>query len=126
MSSNYAPQLPRDKADNSLQEYPAPIVAIQAQNGVPVASSIVTLSDRTTMLEVMAVGNPLLMKWGGATVSLTSFDHTIPPNTMRRFVVPQSVAGVPSIAGANVMNGLYNKVGFITATGSASVFTAEY
>lgn len=126
MANNYAPQLPRDKADNSLQEYPAPIIAIQAQNGVPAASSIVTLSDRTTMIEVAAVGNPLLMKWGAATVTATSFDHIIAANSVRRFVVPQSVAGVPSIAGANVMNGLYNKVGFIVATGSASVFTAEY
>lgn len=137
MSLNYQRALPRDASTNeALQAYPAPIVAIQSRTSEnATVSSAISLTDRTTALEVTAVGATAALKWipttstnpsvigiAGATAN---YDHIIPAGTMRRFVVPQERAGVSSIAGANISNGCYQRVAYITL-GIGSVLSSEF
>lgn len=126
--------LPKDSGSNEvLQAYPAPFLALQSRTSESAAvSSVITLTDRTTALEVTAVGGTAALKWIATTNTNPSviaaatganYDHIIPAGTMRRFVVPQERAGIPSISGANIMNGLYQRVAYI---GVASVLTSEF
>jgi hypothetical protein len=131
MAAKYARDLPQDKNNNV---YPAPpaYISTQAQRGNPVASSVVTLNDKSTVIDIMAISGGtaaggILGKWGAASVTATNFDFMVNAGQNRTFVVPQSVQGTASISGANVANGLYPTVAFISATAQAcSVFTAEY
>ena len=115
---------------------PAPFKAIARyadENGV--VSSVVTLTQDTTAIEIAAQSAPAIMRWIGtadteasvfANASIQSFDHVVPPNTVRRFVVPvESVVQTQSIQGANRANGLFRRVAYGTTT-AASVFLAEY
>ena len=127
----YAKEMPQDKNRNPYSAPPA-YTSLQSQKGVPIASSVLSLTDRTTVLQVMALGGQagnaaVLGKWGVSSVTATNYDFMVPVGGVYPFVVPVSVMVASSIAGANVANGLYPAVSFITATAtSASVFTAEY
>lgn len=128
--TNYAPKTPRDKTDEVIQNAPAAVISLNSNAGVPVTSSVISLTDRTTMLEMTAIGGSIAIKWGVSSVVASgagaNFDNIITNNTTRQFVVPVSVIGVQSVAGANVANGLYNAVSVIQATAtSASVFTSQ-
>lgn len=128
---NYAKQLPQDKQNNV---YPAPpaFVALQAQTGVPIASSVISLTDRTTVIDVTVTGAAtgtaaIIGKWGVASVTTSNFDWAVGAGNTRTFVVPVSVFGTNSVAGANVANGLYNSVSVKTVNAvAASVLTTEY
>lgn len=128
---NYAKELALDKKANVYAGIPA-TVSNQSQKGVPTASSVISLNDKTTVIDVTCIGGQsgnaaILGKWGSASVTGTNFDWIVGSGQTRTFVVPVSVMGTTSVAGANVANGLYNSVAVITATAqSASVFTAEY
>lgn len=128
--------LAKDSGSNeALQEYPAPFLAIQSRTSEnAVVSSVINLTDRTTAIEVTAVGATAGIKWIATTNTSASvlttaaganYDHIIPTNTMRRFVVPQERQGISSIAGANIMNGLYQRVAIVTNI-AASVLTSEF
>lgn len=130
--AKYPKELPTDKNNNV---YPAPpaFKSNQSQNGVPIASSVLTLNANTTVLQVMVVGgtvgnSAVLGKWGSASVTGTNYDFMVPSGFTMPFVVPVSIMGTSSsIQGANPQNGLYPTVAFIAATAqSSSVFTAEY
>ncbi len=136
MSQNVANSLARDKGNEPMQEFPAPVLAIQritSENAT--ASSVISLSDRTVQLEVTATTTAAALRWvassdtQGSVIAIAgataNYDHIIPANTMRRFVVPQERAGIPSISGANVMNGLYSRVAY-KSLGIGSVMTSEY
>lgn len=136
MAIPYQPNLPHDRGSGeALQEFPAPILAVQERVSENAStSSVITLSDRTTMLEVAAVGSTGFLKWIASTDTTASvisaagtadYDHVIPAGTIRRFVVPQERAGIPSIAGANVQNGCYARVAYKTG-GIGSILTAEF
>ena len=126
---NYARNLPQDKTNNTYNGLPA-FTAYQAQAGVPIASSVISLTDKTTVIDFTVLAGTsdgaILGKWGPSSVTSTNFDFVVASSTTRTLVVPQSVFGVNSVAGINVQMGLYNTVSVKTATGSASVFTAEY
>lgn len=123
------------KSGEALQNYPAPIIAIQSRTSEnAIVSSAISLSDRTTAIEVTAVGGTVALKW--IPVSSTNpsvftgaananYDHIIPSGTLRRFVVPQETIGVASISGANIQNGLYRRVAYM-ASGIASVLSSEF
>lgn len=136
MAINYQKRLPHDAGSGeALQEFPAPFLAHQrrySDNGS--TSSVVTLDDRTTMLEVTASGGAAAIKWIPtsdtaasvvATTAAPNYDHVIPANTMRRFVVPQETAGITSVAGANVANGCYRRVAWISI-GAGSILSSEF
>ena len=136
MAINYQRPLPHDRGSGeALQEFAVPFVAIQERVSENAAtSSVITLNDQTTMLEVAAIGSTGFLKWiptTDTTASVVSaaasadYDHVIPAGTLRRFVVPQERIGITSIAGANIMNGCYQRVAYKSG-GIGSIMTAEF
>lgn len=104
-------------------------------------SSVITLTQNTTAVEVSAQGTPVALRWvyvADAATAATSviaiagatanFDHVVPANTIRRFVVPIEVnnpQGYGSMVGANIENGLFRRLAYKTQ-GIASVAVTEY
>lgn len=126
-----------------MDQFPAPIKAKAVYTGTVTVSSVVTLTDNTTTLEVGAIGGGgLAIRWIPATETAAvspfgsviasgvgaNFDHFIPANNIRRFVVPIENIGAPtSIVGVNKQLGLYNRVAWVQAVAmSASVMGTEY
>lgn len=133
--ASYARRLPIDQNNNTFPA-PPPFTSYQSQSGNPSASSILTLTQNTTVLQVMSIGGNsgnagIIGKWAGnAAVSVTgsNFDFMVNSGQVSTFVVPQSVMGnSASIQGANTQNGLYPLVALKWATAQASsVLTTEY
>ncbi len=126
--SQYARELPVDKNNNPYIVSTPNFVSNAAWASVFTISSTVGLNDKTTAIQVTAVGAAVQLRWGNTSISSTNFDAVIPANTAQMFVVPQSIIAVNnSVMGANGANGLYNKVSFVTVGGNVgSVFGAEY
>lgn len=125
--AQYAKALPVDQQNNPYTAATPNFPAIQSWSGAPTASSTIGLTDRTTAIQIVAIGGVGLLKWGASSVTASSFDAIISPGAPTMFVVPQSVmAAGNSVMGANGANGLYNKVSIFTQTASASVFGAEF
>lgn len=129
--------MPRDTGSAPMVNSPAPFPAIARYGADAAVSSVVTLTDNTTLLEVAAVGGAgVAIRWVPSTDTQASvismgasanFDHIIVPGEVRRFAVPIERIGTSSIVGANVQNGLYKRVAWIrTAVPSSSVMAAEY
>jgi hypothetical protein len=132
MASNYPHLLPKDQSGETMQNYPAATVALQRTTAVPpAASSVITLNDRTTTVEISALNGAMAMKWGSASViavagATANYDHVIPINTVRRFVVPiQKIPDSGSVMGANGANGLYSTIAVITMSSTLSA-VSEY
>ena len=140
MSMQYAARLPIDASGESMQNL-GPSKTANARYGVSAAvSSVITLNDNTTLIEVTAAsgagGSALALKWIGrgdtqasviATGANANFDTIIPPNYYRQFVVPIETIGTTSIVGANIKNGLYNRVAIVAhGAPTASVLLAEF
>lgn len=136
MSVNYAKKLPRDGGNDVMQEYPAPILALTRYNrDNSSASSVMTMNDNTTVLEVTTNGGPAALKWISSTDTTASvisagttanYDHVIATANTRRFVVPVERQGTSSIVGLNKQNGLYNRYALISTGPVSSVFAAEF
>ena len=132
--AQYARELPVDKNNNPYTVSSPNFQSLQATTGTPTTSSIISLTDRTTVVEVTAIGGPIMMKWGNtsiATGNAAVIDNAIPPNTSRTFVVPQSVFAVSSnqsVMGANGANGLFNMLSVKTlgASSIATVIVTEF
>lgn len=131
---NYAEAMARDKGGEPIQNAPSPYIALTrnaAENAT--ASSVLTLTDSTTAIEIAAQTTAAAMRWiptSDTQASVISavggnFDHIIPVSTVRRFVVPQESSGTSSIVGANIQNGLYRRVA-IKSIGVGSVLLTEY
>lgn len=133
---NYSAGKPIGNNNIPLYDSPPPFKAIGRfadENGL--ASSVVTLTHNTTAIEIATQAQSGIMRWittsdveGSvfANASIQSFDHVIPPNTVRRFVVPiESDVQTQSVQGANRANGLFRRVAYGT-TAIGSVFLAEY
>ena len=136
MAINYQRSLPHDSGSGeALQQFPAAILAHQRRYTENAAtSSVITLDEKTTMIEVAAAGTPAAIKWIASsdtqasiltTTAGANWDHVIPPGTLRRFVVPQETAGITSVAGAGVANGCYRRVAWKT-TGAGSILSSEF
>ena len=116
-------------------ETPVPFKAISTTaSDNAVVSSVITLTDNTTNLEVAAVGATAFVRFvprtdGAASVvsaaGTANFDNVVPAGTVRKFVVPIETIGTSSIVGANIQNGLYNRVAYKTAA-PGSVLTTQY
>lgn len=154
-SPNYSKGKPLGNNGVPQFEAPPPVRAL-ARNGNTnqSASSVITLTDDTTAIEIGVAGTGgAMMKWisasdtSGSVFSISSvgatsppnFDHFIAPGRMRRFVVPvegfksglyyygsPSTIATTSQAGENIASGLYKRVAIVTAGGVASVFVSEY
>lgn len=146
MAANYASYVPKDENGNTLQDYPTPIRALTRYTSINVVvSSVVTLTDDTTVIEITASNGPAAIRWIPATESAAvtpfasvialagataNYDHVIAKDTTRRFVVPRETYGNPgSIVGANVQNGLFKRVAWIGAGGIgvlSSIMASEF
>ena len=140
MATNPYPKLPRDNGQEAMQEFPATasLLAVYASENAS-ASSVISVTHDTTILEIAAVGGPAVMRFvssvaafGAATSVISAagtanFDHVIPTATVRRFALPieRFDTNPTSVQGANRMNGLYNRVA-IKSIGVASVLLTEY
>lgn len=142
MSKNYAAGAPFGNNGSPIYgaDSPAPYRAIAryvTENGT--TSSVISLTHNTTAVEVAAQGTAVAMRWVAtsdteASVvaiagSTANFDHIVPPNDVRRFVVPieaiNNAEGYGSVVGANRANGLYQRIAWRTQ-GIASAFLSEY
>lgn len=132
---SYAKALPIDKDGSTMQQHPAPVLSLARSGGEnATASSVITLTDNTTAIEVAAQSTAAAIRWVAANdtqasvvsaVSGTNYDHIIPANMMRRFVVPIESMPQSSTVGANVQNGLYKRVA-LKSIGVGSVLLAEF
>lgn len=135
---NPYPQIPLDKGNTPLQEFAAPFIARkQYTNENGTASSVISVTHDTTMIEVAAVGGPAALKWIPTTDTTASvitiagatanYDHVISSGTIRRFAIPLERAGASpaSVQGANRANGLYQRVA-IKSMGVSSVLLSEF
>lgn len=133
----YSKALPRDKDGIVMDQYAIPASALGRYGGENAsASSVITLTDNTTSIEVTAATTAAVLRWVGvgdtqgsviSAASGANFDNVIGANTVRRFVVPiERFVQTPStIGGANSMNGLFSRVA-IKSTGIGSVLLSEF
>jgi hypothetical protein len=141
MSQNYAAAIPSDREGHELQEFPAPYKAnARYATFNAIASSVITLNDNTTVVEVSAVGQSVAVRWIPAsetaavspfasvltTVAGANFDHVVPANYWRRFVVPVETQGVNSIVVIGVQAGTYRRVAVMSAAAVSSIMVSEF
>lgn len=136
--ANYAAALPADKAGNPIQNAPATSSVVARYNSEnAIASSVISLTHDTTQIEIATLGTGAAMRWVRTAdteaslvtaVAGTNFNHIIPPNSVRIFVVPKERAGSSgaSVQGVNRGEGLFQRVAIKTTAAAASVFLAEY
>lgn len=136
MSANPYTGLPHDKYGVPMQNY-TPTASVKAsysyENGA--ASSVITLTPDTTVIEIAAITGPAVMRWvrtadtQGSVVSAAggNFEHVITTAAVGKFAVPiETVYQAPSsMVGANIINGLYRRVA-IKSIGIASVMLSEF
>lgn len=136
---NYARGIPmgNNQMPAGYQTPPAikAVVARMSENAG--TSSVITVSMNTTAIEIATTGTLALVRWISAgdteasifgNASVMNYDHAIPANTMRRFVIPIEVnnpQGYSSQVGANIENGLFRRFAWRTQ-GVASVYSTEY
>lgn len=145
--ATYINKIPMDRANNPLQEFPAPVKALSTfvdENAV--ASSVVSLNPNTTSLEISTYGGQgAVIRWVPTTETAAvaprasvvasglgaNFDHYIPAGVVRRFAIPQETGGLGmgGLAGAQIgsVYGLYQRVARINAGALASsVLLVQY
>lgn len=130
MATNYAIRHPQDENSEILFGLPPAFPAKVTTGAIPpAASSVVSFGPNTTVVEITALNASLAIKWGSASVIATAgatanFDHIVPVNQTRRFVIPQSVQGVTgSVVGRGVLNGLYNSMAVIATSSVLTGYT---
>jgi len=125
-----------------MQEIPDPKPALARYGASTQASSVITLTDDTTMIDIAVVGpqgTGLAVKWipttdtqasvvaSGATAN---FDYAIPSPWRQRLAVPvekTGASGSSSMVGVNLSKGLYKRFAYIgTGAPMPSVFVAEH
>lgn len=134
--ARYANAVPNDTVGNDIQGAAIPVPAITAIVSENAAvSSVITVNDNCTDLEVAAVGSTGFVKWitRGSTnpsvfvaAATANYDVVIPAGTVRRLVIPRETGGAgASIVGANIQNGLYNRFAYMTS-GIGSILSTQY
>lgn len=126
-----------------MQEYAAPFKAIaRYATDNASASSVITLNESTTTVEVAILGGTTIsgaIRWvprtetAGvspfasviASTAAANFDHAVPGNEYRRFVVPVEQQGINGPASNSSMFGTYTRIA-VKANGPASVLVTEY
>lgn len=122
MSLNYAQKLPMDRGGLDMQGYPPPFPSLQTSSYAPPSvSSVVSFTANTTVIEVTALNASLALKWGSGSVisaagGTANYDHIVPVNQTRRFVIPIQTQGTSSVVGLNTQAGLYNSMAVIACT----------
>lgn len=141
--SNYAKKLARDVTGEAMQEYPAPfktVASVYFRDNLP-PSSVVSLSQDTTLLEVGSFGGQgTVIRWvpigetpGNFYTSVISsglganYDHWVPAGTYRKFMVPKETQGQIGAMQIGSVNGLYQRIAISNAGLTASsVLVTQY
>lgn len=137
MALDYANPLPIDERGNPMQELPTPVPALTTTAAVTATSSVFTLNNKTTSIEVAAPNAAVAIKWIAVNAAQTSvissfasavnFDHIIPAGGYRRFVVPRETQGIAGPALPNSVHGLYQRLAAVPTTSAvSSVLVTEY
>lgn len=137
MANNYASRIPLDESNNPMQEFATPFPAIATTVAVANISSVVTLNNNTTTIEVMASPLSAAIKWiavGAAQTSViasslgtSNFDHIVPAGTVRRFVIPRETQGIAGPALANSVHGLYQRLAVVPINSAvSSILVTEF
>ncbi len=141
MSKSYAKELPRDKNTEAMQEYyPAYKAVAQNMRNNLTVSSVFTLSDNTSIVEVAAIGASVAIRWVPVTetsavspfasvitlIGTENYDHIVAKDTVKQFVVPIETQGTSSIVGVNKQAGLYNRIAVMGSAAVSSVLLAEF
>lgn len=142
MSQNYAKPLARDVNGNELQEAAVPFKAnARYSTNNATVSSVITLNDNSTGVEVAAVGSPVAVRWIPATESAAvspfasvitlsgataNFDFMVGKDTVRRFISPIEGAGVASIVGLGVQAGTYRRLAVMSSAAVSSIMVSEF
>lgn len=139
---NYARELAHDKNGIDLQEFAVPYKALaRYSTNNAITSSVITLNDNTTSIEVSAVGQSVAVRWIPATETsgvspfasvitlngaTANFDIVVPANYYRRLIPPIEGQGVSSIVGLGVQAGTYRRVAVMSAAAVSSIMVTEY
>lgn len=142
MAQDYAVPQPVDRYGNQVQpEQAAAVPALTTATSGALLSSIIAIDGRATVVEVVTTGSgPAGIKWWGSVIGnnpnpsmlVTNPDNAIPGNWIRRFVIPQSVAGVANIGsvvgGIGKQNGLYTQLTVmpLMASSPTSIIVTQY
>jgi hypothetical protein len=132
MALQYAAPVPVDRSGTHMSGYPtAKRANTRYSSNNASASSVITMNDNTTVVEVTATGAAAFFRWvasGDTTASVTgsNYDHLVNLNQTRRFVVPIETLGTTSIVGANIQNGLFNRYAMMSAGPISSIYAAEF
>lgn len=141
MSQNYAKQQAMDRGGQVFQEFTMPFKALaQNERNNLTVSSVFTLHDNCTVVEVGAVGAPAAIRWIPATetaavtpfasvitlIGSENFDAMVSKDTVRHFVVPVETQGISSIVGMGVQAGTYRRLAIISAAAVSSVLLSQY
>ena len=86
--------LPKDVNGNPVQLAPAVVALEETYDATISATTEITLNAATTLIEVTAIDKAIFMKWGTTDASSTDWDHVIPLNSTRLFVVPPGISAV--------------------------------
>lgn len=133
--ARYAKPVAVDKNGNSLDSQPLPLkalVTVVSENAT--VSSIITLNDNTTDIEIAAVGSAAYIRWIARTdtqgsvlsaAGTANYDAFLQANQTKRFIVPIETLGTSSLVGANIANGLYNRLAY-KSSGVGSVLSNQY
>jgi len=138
MARDYAAPSPVDRLGNPLQTLPANVPAINVTTSGTLLSSVITLDDNATRVEVAATGSgAVAIKWfgsvvGNPSVTVANLDHVVPAQTVRLFVIPPSIRGQAAsgsiIGGYGAINGLYKQIEVlpIAPIGTSSIIVTQY
>ena len=120
-----------------MVDHPAPVLALArfASENATVSSDISFTHD-TTAIEVATLATGAAIRWVGTGITdpsvitaaaTANYDHVIPPNAIRKFVIPieTQATNSGSAVGINRGAGLYQRVAH-RSLGIASVFLSEY
>ncbi len=110
-----ANNLPRDGSWETVQLLPAKPALEETYDESISASTEITLNASTTIIEVVAIGEAIMMKWGTSDATTSDWDHVIPEGATRHFVVPIESGTT-----------LYTAVNFIQRTTTAILAMSEF
>lgn len=112
------PTLPRENGGYApVPLMPAKVALEETYDTTVSASTEITLNTSTTLIEVTALGQPIMMKWGTSDASTSDWDHVIAAGTTRQFVVPVETAATGA---------LFTAVNFIEQAASATLCMSEF
>ena len=109
--------LPLDASRKPVQLVPA-LAALEEDYDPTISSTAeYTFEATATMIEVVAGGEAVMMKWGTTDASTTDWDHIILEGTTRNFVIPVDLS-TPGV--------IYTAVNFIERAATAFVGISQF